>query len=879
MSMAPGTRIGPYEIISALGAGGMGEVYRARDTALNREVALKILPDAFADDPDRLARFTREAQTLAALNHPHIAQVYGFEHSGNVRALVMELVEGEDLAQRIARGAIPLDEALPIARQITEALEVAHEQGIIHRDLKPANIKVRPDGAVKVLDFGLAKAMDLTAASSATAMNSPTLSIYATQAGLIIGTAAYMAPEQARGKPVDRRVDIWAFGIVLFEMLAGRRPFDGDETSDALASILKSEPAWQLLPIETPAVIHGLLRRCLQKDRHQRLQHMGDARLDLEDAQRAMPAGATAAPVRLARRERLLWAAALTLASLATAATVWRTPDAAEMPEMRVEITTPETSTWQHAISPDGRAMAFAAAGPRGRQLWLRSFDATAPRALPGTEGAEYPFWSPDQRSIGFFTRNLLKRVEVDGGQPRTLASVFTPAGGTWNGDGAILYSDRDNIFRVSAENGGDSHEVTPRRVLELAARLPQFLPDGRHFLFYVARGGEAAGVYVGELGKDSAHRILSADWPALYGSGHLWFVRGGTLYAQRFDLKTQALGDSVSRIADNVGSGLFAAAFSTSVAGPVAYRAGAGQSRRQLVWFDRSGKQLGRAGEEGMLLSNPSLSSDGRHVAVQRTLKENIDLWMLDLQRNVFTRLTDDPGIDSMPVWSPDGARIVFNKTRGETGSLAMITIDRTREDEELRIPSEGEKIACDWSADGQFVLYKQVDPATGTTDLWALPMSGDRTPLPVVKSPHDERDGQFSPDAKWVAYESDESERPEIYIQPFPGPGTKVRISVEGGSQVRWRRDGREVFYIAPDQSLMAVAIDPAAGAAGDGRPVPLFTTHIAPIRSISRQQYVVSSNGQRFLISSTEDLAAAPITLILNWKATGARNSGSR
>jgi Tol biopolymer transport system component len=871
LALTPGTRLGPYEIVAALGAGGMGEVYRARDTNLDRDVAIKILPEAFAVDAERVARFQREAKVLASLNHPSIAIIHGLEKAGDVHALVMELVPGEDLSQRIARGAIPIDEALPIAKQIADALEAAHEQGIIHRDLKPANIKLRPDGAVKVLDFGLAKAMD-PVGGAPNVSQSPTITTPAmTHAGIILGTAAYMSPEQARGKPVDRRADIWAFGVVLFEMLTSRRPFEGDEISDTLASILKSQPLWPVLPIETPAAIHGLLRRCLQKDRHQRLQHMGDARLDIEDAQRATPSDAITPRVRVARRERLLWGSAVMLAAIATAATAWRTPDAAETPEMRVEITTPGAAASQFAMAPDGRTIAFTAAGPRGRQLWLRALDGNPPRALAGTEGAEYPFWSPDQRSIGFFASNKLKRVEVDGGEPQPLANVFTPAGGTWNRDGTILYvpSDSGGIFRVS-ETGRDSSEVTPRRSPELATRLPQFLPNGRHFLFYVAQGVEPAGIYVGELGTDSVRRILSADGPGLYGSGHLWFVRERTLSAQMFDPSTQALSGPVSRVADNVGMGLIAASFSTSFAGPVAYRAGAGQSRRQLVWFDRSGKELGTAGEEGMLLSNPSLSRDGRHVVVQRTSQQNIDLWVLDLQRNLFERLTDSPGADSMPVWSPDGDRVVFTSTAGD-GGLAIIRVDRTAGNEALRLPAgEGAMVPCDWSLDGRFVLYKQVDQGAGTTDLWALPMAGERTPFQVVRTRHDERDGQFSPDGKWIAYESDESGKPEIYFQPFPGPGRNVRISIGGGTQVRWRRDGREVFYVAPDQRLMAVVIDPAAGAAGVGIPVPLFTTHIAPIRSISRQQYVVSPDGQRFLISTTEQPPASPITLILNWKA---------
>ena len=498
----------------------------------------------------------------------------------------------------------------------------------------------------------------------------------------------------------------------------------------------------------------------------------------------------------------------------------------------------------------------------------------TAPRPLQGTEGGEYPFWSPDGRSIGFFATNKLKRLEIDGGDPQSLANVVTPAGGTWNRDGTILYVPRDNrgVYRVQA-TGGDPSAVTPHRSPELATRVPHFLPDGRHFLFYVAQGGEPAGVYIGELGSDAVRRILSADGPALFGSDHLWFVRERTLFAQRFNPSTQALSGPVIRVANNVGEGLFAAAFSTSVAGAVAYREGAGQSSRQLVWFDRSGKALGTAGEQGGLLSNPSLSRNGRYVVYQRTLQGNIDLWVLDLQRNVVNRLTNDPRVESMPVWSPDGEQVVFSSAVDDASSLMIMRIDGTTANETAAVAATDVKIPCDWSADGRFILYKQLDQTTGASDLWVLPMSGDRAPFKVVHTQYDERDGQFSPDGKWVAYESNESGRPEIYIQPFPGPGPKARVSINGGTQVRWRSNGKEMFYIAPDERLMVVGIDLTAGVAGVGTPVPLFTTRLAPIRSISRQQYVVAPDGERFLISSVEESPTSPITLILNWK--GASN----
>jgi eukaryotic-like serine/threonine-protein kinase len=883
MSLQPGTRLGAYEITGTLGAGGMGEVYRARDTRLHRDVALKVLPETFASDTDRLARFDREAQVLASLNHPNIAQIYGLESSNGVLALVMELVEGPTLADRIATGPIPLDEALAIAKQIAHALEAAHERGIIHRDLKPANIKLRPDGAVKVLDFGLAKALEPAVPADAAATISPTLSLHATQAGIILGTVAYMSPEQARGKAADTRADIWAFGVVFFEMLAGRRPFEDDEISDIIANILKSEPAWQVLPSDMPAAIHRLLRRCLQKDRQQRLQHIGDARLDIEEAQQAT--GSDAPRRVLPHRERLAWVVAVIVAAV-VGVIGGRGGVAPEAPEMRVDINAAGVQTF--ALSPDGRKIAFTADGQTGRQLWIRFLDQSAPRPLRGTEGAVAPFWSPDSQSLGFVTTNSLKRLDLESGESQSLANVITPAGATWSRDGTILYVPNDNggIFRISA-SGGNSTAVTPDRSPALATRLPQFLPDGRHFLFYVARGGEPSGVYVGQVGSDTIRRLLAADAPARYGAGHLWFVREDTLFAQEFEPSTQQLSGPVIRIADDVAVGTLAASISTSDSGSIAYRTGSG-TRSRLIWLDRSGKQVGVVGEEAAAIpagfaasdariGSPSLSPDGKRLVVQRTIQQNIDVWVLDLERNVFTRQTLNPGIDAMPLWSPDGNQIVFSSFRDNdnVGQLFVQRID-TGASGALRLPqTRSARIVCDWSPDGRFILYKDFDQATGgSSDLWVIPMEGRGTPDPVAQSPHNERDGQFSPDGKWIAYESDESGQPEIYLQPFPGPGAKVRISTSGGRQVRWRRNGREMFYIAADDTLMSVSIGSPTGPSGIGTPVPLFKTRTGPLSAIERQQYVVAPDGQRFLVITRDEASAAPITLILNWKTPSPR-----
>jgi Tol biopolymer transport system component len=870
VALSVGARLGVYEVVAPIGAGGMGEVYRARDTRLGRDVAIKVLPPDVAADPERLARFEREAQVLASLNHPNIAHIHGVDDSTGTPALVMELVDGPTLAERIAKGPIAIDEALAIARQIAEGLEAAHEQAIIHRDLKPANIKVREDGTVKVLDFGLAKAFEPKQPSELRATQSPTITTPAmvTGAGIILGTAAYMAPEQARGRPADKRSDVWAFGCVLYEMLTRRRAFPGEDVSDTLAAVLRAEPDWAALPQDTPPAVHRLLRRALRKDPRQRLQHPGDARLEIDDAPASAPSDSRTARVRP-------WAMATAVAVVAALAgggvIAWLLPTRSNAPALWLEIATPAAIMNQFAVSPDGRAIVYTRSGRQ--TLVVRPFEGTSHRPIPGTEGAEYPFWSPDGRSIGFFANNKLQRIAIDGGLPQPLANVLTPAGGTWSASDRILYvpSDSGGVFQIPAV-GGESQEVTPR---QLATRAPQFLPDGRHFLFYVARGNQPQGMYVGELGSVEIRRVLESRSPAVYGAGHLWFVRDGTLVAQAFDPGRTEIGGAATNVADGVGSGLIAPAVSAASDGPIAYRALAGPSRRELIWFDRAGTQLGTAGTDGALASNPNLSPNGQWLALQRTVNENIDLWLIDLRRDTPTRLTDNPGIDSLPVWSPDGNRIAFNSTTGSSSAMMILTVDRTRPPERLPVSVRGgAKIACDWSADGRFLLYKHFDEQTSSSDLWVLPLQDPQTPIGFLTTAYNERDGQFSPDGKWIAYESDEAGSPEIYLQRFPGPGSKLRVSANGGTQVRWRGDGRELFFIAGDERLTAVPVDLRGATPTIGTPAPLFKTKVAPIRSISRQQYVVSADGQRFLILTEPDQQASPLTVVFNWRPAGAR-----
>jgi eukaryotic-like serine/threonine-protein kinase len=874
MPLSIGTRLGPYEILGPLGAGGMGEVYKAHDTNLGRDVAIKILPFLSSGDPDRLARFEREAKTLAALNHSNIAQIFGLEASGSVRALAMELVAGEDLATRIGRGAVPLDEALPIARQITRALEAAHAQGIVHRDLKPANIKLRPDGTVKVLDFGLAKALEAESRSE-TASNSPTM--MASMPGMIIGTAAYMSPEQARGKAVDEGADIWAFGCVLFEMLTGKRAFAGDSASDVIAAVLKTEPDWNALPPET-AGIRRLLGRCLMKDPRQRQRDIADAGLEIDDAQHGSLSSAGAEPPR--RRERLAWATALTLVSLTAAVLVLvlASRDARSAPEMRLEIATPATTDPASiAISPDGLQIAFVATDAGRPRLWLRSLHAVSARPLAGTEGAAFPFWAPHGRSIGFYADDgKLKRIDVDDGTVRVLANAPLQRGGTWNSADTILFAPvTGSILRIPATGG----EPTPATRLDAQQStqhsIPQFLPDGDHFVYYVSGGPDVRGVYVAALSKPEGRRLVDSDAiAASVASGHLLFVRGTTLFAQQFDLARLQLTGTPFPIAESIAMRTTTrttqvAALSASTAGRIVYRTASAASERQFVWFDRSGGELAKVGDpdrEGP--SSPSLSADQRRLAVHRQVGGNTDIWLLETGRGILSRFTSNEANEIHPLWSPDGSRILFGSNRSGAFSLReKSTIGAG--DEKPVLPMQAQ--ATDWSRDGLFVLIQLRESKT-SGDIWALPMSTSQKPFPVVQTDFEERGGQFSPDGKWIAYESTESGRWEIFVQPFPGPGPKMRVSVNGGAQVRWRPDGKELFFIALDDRLMATPIMlPSNGGSPEvGVPVPLFATRVGgAVQSFSRQQYFVSPDGQRFLMNTIlENGPSSPITIILNW-----------
>jgi eukaryotic-like serine/threonine-protein kinase len=786
----------------------------------------------------------------------------------------MELVEGEDLAQRTARGAIPIAEALPIAKQIAEALEAAHEQGIIHRDLKPANIKVRADGTVKVLDFGLAKAMEPVGSAPNVSQSPTVISPAMTHAGIILGTAAYMSPEQARGKPLDKRTDVWAFGCVLFEMLTGRRTFAGDSVSDVLASLLAREPDLAAVPAATPPSVRRLLRRCLQKDPTERLRDIGDARLEIVDAMSAVDRdGAVVPPPPVDRRnrERVFWAAVLAALALGLAASL--RPGAHSTsgpPEMRLEIVTPPTATPDSvAISPDGRTIAYVATLEGQSRLWLRSLESGLSRAVPGTDGADFPFWSPDSQSVAFFADAKLRHVAVDGGSVQTLVNA-TGEGGTWNQDNVILYTSVGTpITRIQAAGG---RPVPLSGLVQQGSDFaPHFLPDGRRFLYFVRGTPEVRGVYVGQLDATlEARRLLDSDSGAVFASsGYLLFVQQGRLVAQAFNPDRLELTGKPFPVAEGV-SGDRANPVTVSRTGSIAYRGGSGGTHRQFVWFDRSGTEISKVGDAvTTTLSQPSLSVDGHRVAFYRGVSANPDVWLLDLRRGAFSRFTSDPADDVFPVWSPDGSRIIFGSNRRGTHELYQKPVAGDRNEEVLL--STGQPVnPTDWSRDGRVVLFTSRDPKTGS-DIWALPLDGK--PLPIVQTASDEQAAQFAPDGRWIAYLSNESGVAEVYVRPFPGPGDRIAVSIGGGAQVRWGRDAKELFYVARDGRLMAVPIQLTSNTPEIGTPVALFPLPIgrAVQQGDVRHRYMVSPDSRQFLVATVKDDAPAPITVILNWKAS--------
>ncbi len=869
--MNPPQTIAHYRIVSKLGEGGMGAVYRATDTKLNRDVAIKVLPDSFANDPDRLARFTREAQVLASLNHPNIAAIYGVED----RALVLELVEGPTLAERIAQGPIPIGDALPIARQIAEALEYAHEKGIIHRDLKPANVKVTPDGRVKVLDFGLAKALVAQApAGESDAASSPTLTMRATAVGMILGTAGYMSPEQAKGKPVDRRADIWSFGVLLAEMLTGRAMYSGETVGEVLAAVIMKEPA---IPESAPPDIRQLLRRCLDRDVSRRLQAIGEARIALENP--AAPAPAPPPPSK-PRRAILPWAVAAA-ALLATGVSLTRSHSAPPPPVVRFQLPLLDRAAAEYPIfelSPDGRYLALAASIDGPAQIWVRAIDSTDVRAVAGTEGASYPFWSPDSSSLAFFTQGKLKKIAVSGGAAQVLCDAPDGRGGTWSADGVIVFAPKDSgpLFRV-ASSGGAPVAVTAaassgQREVE---RYPSFITGAGRFLYLQATNSpETSGVYLGSLDGAPPVRVLADMTSAYYtadasGKGWIVFRRESSVMAQPFDPSSARLSGEAVQLAASVGQAgnTNRGAFSASANGSLAVWPNFGGARRQLVWVDRGGRRLDAVTKPSPVLDF-EISPDEKRL-VMRIGGARSDFWLQDLERGALSRFTFTEHADGRALWSPDGRTIVYTERPSSVLSRLYRKPADSSSKEEMLIESDHQISLRDWSPDGKYLVFRRQNNATAQ-DLFLFPM-GDtggaaRTPIAYQTSSANEYRGSFSPDSRWIAYTSDESSEPRVYVQAVPASGPKWQISTAGGDYASWRRDGRELYYLSSGHKLMAVPVEAGPGGFRPGTPQELFEVP-------GQSDYQPSADGRRFLVrlAPEGEPSVPPLEIILNWPSS--------
>jgi serine/threonine protein kinase len=879
MSLAAGSHLGPFEILSPLGAGGMGVVYKARDTRLGREVAIKVLPESLSGRADVRERFVREARAISSLSHPHICPLYDVGSQDGIDYLVMEYLEGETLAHRLKKGALPLDQTLRYAVEIASALDAAHRKGITHRDLKPGNVMLTKSGT-KLLDFGLARmhARGQTAGGSAVATQTEPM----TAEGTIVGTLQYMAPEQLEGKDADARTDIFAFGATLYEMATGRKAFEGQSSASLIAAIMHNEPppVAQFQPA-APAGLDHVVHRCLGKDPERRWQAAADVKLELEWIAEAAPSRTSTNKWRAGYG----WAAASVLALLAIGfswAYSFRKPP--ESGIVRFSFAPPfKTSFIQLAVSPDGRRVAIVKASADSA-LWLRSLDSFDAHALPGTEGAHYPFWSPDGRSIAFFSDGKLKRIDLGAAQSsvQIICSSTTNRTGTWSPEGVIIFqpANTGGLNRVAA-TGGTPAPLTKLNLKrrEISHRYPQFLPDGRHFLYWVwSASEEYTGIYIGSLDAkidvDGGGPLLRTYRAAAYAAGYLLFLRGSTLMAQRFDPDRLRLIGEPRGLAERVGTGLSRTAqaiLSLSPNGVLAYQEAAPLPGSRLLWLDRSGKQL-RATQAPRGSSNPSLSPDQKHLLLNGMSELDIeDMWVIDLERGAASRLTTSPTSDQGPIWSPDGRRIVFQSNRAGSQDLYMKDASGLGE-EELIAKSEYRKEPADWSQDGRFIFYNEITLKTGY-DLWVLRL-GDGKAFPLLQTEFNEGDCALSPDAdprghQWLAYASDETGRDEVYLRPFnpEGPdvkGAKLRLSTEGGVYPRWRKDGRELSYLSPEGKLMAVEVklsmSPEIGA-----PHRLFD--VPPGFS----GYASFADGQRFLITAlTGEPEPAKINVVLNWQA---------
>jgi Tol biopolymer transport system component len=874
MTLSAGTRLGPYELVAPIGAGGMGEVYRAKDTRLDRTVAVKVLPQHLSSSPDSRQRFEREAKTISQLSHPHICALYDVGREGETEYLVMEYLEGETLSDRLLKGPLAFEQVLRYGIEIADALDKAHRQGIVHRDLKPGNVMITKSG-VKLLDFGLAKAIAPTGRTSGASLTAlPTQAgSNLTQEGTILGTFQYMAPEQLEGKEADARTDIFAFGAVLYEMATGQKAFSGKSQASLISSIMGTEPpAVSAVSPMTPPAFDRVVRTCLAKDADDRWQTAHDVMLEIKWVAEGGSAAGLPAPVVAKRKNReRLWMAAAGVGLLALgllAGRAFRAP-VREARALRLSLSPPANAPFETfrsvTVSPDGERIAFVGETSEGRRsLWVRALDALQPRLLPGTEGALHPFWSPDSRFLGFFADGKLKKIDASGGPPQVLANAPFDYGGTWSRDGVIVFAPTvdEGLYRVSA-SGGTPVAVTRLGPREEAHRWPSFLSDGRHVVFLAdARRTEDHHLKIGSIDAPNSQVLSNAVSSVAFAEpGYILFVRAGSLLAQRFDVKRLRLdGEPVvvgEKIAED-GNINHKFEFSVSRNGVLAYRSADPAS--QLTWFDRSGRPAGKIGDPtrrnlvelspgGNQVAYEQLDADGRHA----------DLWLIDLSRAVTSRFTFDPGSNFSPVWSPDGSRIAYGATRKEFLDLYVRSAVAGAQ-EELLLASGDDKGPTSWSPDGRYILFEDYTSDRGI-DLMLLSLEGARKAEPFVQTRFDEQRATFSPDGKWVAYVSNESGRDEVYVTSFPARANRRQVSTGGGGRPRWRADGRELFYGARGGKLLSVDVGPN----GDFGP----PRNILQVRGA--RDYAVAPDGQRFLVDvALEDPGAAPATIVLNWTA---------
>jgi len=891
--LSPGTRFDPYVVVASVGAGGMGEVYRATDTSLGRDVALKILPAPFNADPERVARFRREARLLASLNHPNIAQIHGEVQANGAHAIVLEFVDGESLANRIARGAMPLDEAIGIARQIADALEAAHEAGIIHRDLKPANVMLTRQGRVKVLDFGLAKLVEPTTAASEVAetatLTSPAMM---TALGTLMGTAAYMAPEQARGLPADKRSDVWAFGCILFEMLTGRRAFGGTHVTDMLAAIVRAEPDWAQLS-SAPVHIRALVCRCLQKPVAARLQCIGDARVAIDEFR----SGAAETTTSGGGRRWIPWlvvAGALT-AAVAAGTLAWRVGPAqiAPAPVTRFTIALP---SGRHlppnnkpvlALSDDGTQLAFVAAGDVSpQQLYLRAMDHSDAVPLPDTEGAVVPFFSPDGQWLGFFANGKLKKISTKGGSARVLADVANPQGASWTGHTIVFASDLSVLLQVP-DDGGAPQAITRFGSGEIAHAFPRFLPDGKSVLFAALTASAPFSIVGQRLDSGDRRKLVAGQdgsMPAYVGSGHLIFAQGDKLMATTIDGSRLTTASGAVPVVADVYSAAGMPQFAVSPSGTLAYAAATGPpppGGSRLVWVSRDASEAPLPAPVRHY-NQPRLSPDGRRIAVDIVAGEQMQVWLYDISGDSLSRFTFT-GVNRHPVWTQDGTRIAFMSDREGPQQVFWKRADGSGVEERLTQNSATQAgnvydIPYSFSPDGQVLTTSRIGPTTGA-DVWAVPVerassaaAAPAQPQRVLHSTAADAAPQLSPDGRWLAYASDESGRREIYVRAFPGPGGTWQVSTDGGNEPLWNPNGRELFYRNGDR-MMSVDVNTAQGFAS-GKPRVLFTGRYRTSSNWwARPNYDISADGQRFLMLRNVGGDSAPptdVAVVLNWAA---------